>query len=74
MFPVFPVPGEAVKCGLRAGVPRSMRRHLWADMGLDTRNLGAAGFGDRRVLACVRCGMDRQVDPAQDGPWMRQPG
>jgi hypothetical protein len=71
MRPVFPIAGDATKCGLRTDMPKAMRRHLFADMGLDTRNMGAGGFTDRRILACVRCGMDRHVDPDVTGPFRR---
>lgn len=56
--PVFPVPGDRVKCGNRTDVPKKQRRHLKAPMGTDTRNLGELGFWDVEIFACVRCGMD----------------
>ena len=58
MLPVFPVAGDAVTCGLRLDVPRINRRHLWAPMGMETRNLGDKGFYDVPTVACVRCGRD----------------
>lgn len=56
--PVFPLPGDVVSCGLRTDVPKINRRHLWAYMGMDTRNLGDKGFWDVEVYACTRCGRD----------------
>ena len=58
--PVFPVPGTTVKCGLRTDVPKINRRHLWASLGVDTRNFGDLGFKDCEIFACVRCGMDKK--------------
>jgi hypothetical protein len=56
--PVFPVAGDAVTCGNRTDVPKLNRRHLYASLGMDTRNLGDKGFWDVEVFACVRCGRD----------------
>lgn len=58
--PLFPVPGDAVTCGLRTDVPKNCRRHLWASLGIDTRNFGDLGFKDCEISACVRCGMDKE--------------
>lgn len=57
----FPVPGDRVKCGLRLDLPGKERRHDFVSLGLDTRNCGTAGFLDREILACVRCGTDKAV-------------
>jgi hypothetical protein len=56
---LFPVPGDRVKCGLRADLPKKERVHQFVSLGIDTRNCGPEGFLDREVLACARCGADK---------------
>jgi hypothetical protein len=61
-FPLSqPVP---VKCGLRTDLPKKQRRHIWARLGLDTRNAGSEGFKDYEILACMICGSDRKIAPS----------
>jgi len=58
VFPVFPVAGDAVKCGNRKDVPKLNRRHLYCYMGFDVMNAGTEGFRDVDVWVCVRCGAE----------------
>lgn len=58
---LFPVPGDRVKCGLRADLPKKERRHDWVPLGPDTRNRGSRGFLDCEILACRACGTDKAV-------------
>lgn len=58
---VFPVPGDRIRCGLRAALPRKQRGHLLDELGTDMRHAGPFGkHAETRVRACVRCGADRQ--------------
>ena len=71
-YPDLPVPGDAVKCGHRTDVGKKLRRHLWWNLGADSRHMGDGTQLDMRVLVCVRCGTDQYVSLDRDGPWMRQ--
>jgi hypothetical protein len=58
---VFPVPGDRIRCGQRAALPRKQRGHLLAELGTDMRHAGPVGaHAETRIRACVRCGADKQ--------------
>jgi hypothetical protein len=54
----FPVPGDAITCGMRKDLFKKKRRHLYVDMGTDTHNKGIEGICDVQVSACIACGKD----------------
>ena len=58
-FDLFPVNGDAVKCGNRKDVPKEQRHHLWVLLGTDVRHFGEGEFEDARVFACRECGADK---------------
>lgn len=54
----FP-PGDTVKCGNRADLPKTLRRHNYQELGPDVRNRGERGFVEGIVSACRVCGTDK---------------
>ena len=58
-FSVFPVSGDAVRCGLRKDLPKEQRYHLWVFLGADVRHFGEGEFDQSRVFACRECGADK---------------
>ena len=54
-FPVFPVAGDALSCGLRDD-PTS---HDWVFLGVDVRHFDDGYLKEARVFACANCGRDR---------------
>jgi hypothetical protein len=60
LWELFPVPGDAVKCGLRKDLPKRERVHHYVELGQDVRHSGDGGVRMTRVRACIRCGADKQ--------------
>ena len=58
-FSVFPVSGDAIRCGLRKDRPKEQRYHLWVFLGTDVRHFGEGEFDQARVFACRECGADK---------------
>ena len=54
-FPVFPVAGDALSCGLR----KDETLHDWVFLGIDVRHFDDGYLKEARVFACANCGRDR---------------
>lgn len=54
----FPIPGDAVSCGLRLDRPKKQRHHSWVPLGTDFKNKGLEGIVEVDVRACHVCGKD----------------
>lgn len=58
---LFPINTPMVKCGLRTDLPKTQRRHVWAELGEDVRHVDKPEPSrNMRVRACIRCGADKQ--------------
>jgi hypothetical protein len=57
--PDFTFPSsEAITCGLRAYLPKRLRRHDYRDAGTDIRHQFDGTFVLARVAICIACGKD----------------
>lgn len=52
-------PGNSIRCGNRADLPKKLRVHDYQSLGTDVRNGAERGFLEGTVFACQRCGADK---------------
>jgi hypothetical protein len=62
---MFPLDNPQITCGLRLDLPKKERTHQLIPLGRDIRNMGSAGFLERDIFACRRCGKDQTKEPIE---------